>query len=245
VNTKSDSKYDDFAWFYNKYWGNFNINLFKYIRKYMLEIVPANGNILDLCCGTGQLAMRLNKLGYKVTGVDISPDMIRLARKNAPEVDFIISDIREYNSIKKYDGVLSVFDSLNHILDIEGLERVFCNVNKVLVENGVFIFDMLMEKGFSTKWTGGSNKVTDEYVYVDNSSFDSINKIGIHNFTIFNYHNLRWERIDAQIKEKCYSINEVYTSLSNAGFSDIAHFECFNDLKIPNQEGRSLFVVKK
>lgn len=62
-------------------------------RALLLELLPAApARVADLGCGTGTLSTLLTELGYDVTGLDFSPEMIRLARAKAPEVSFVEAD---------------------------------------------------------------------------------------------------------------------------------------------------------
>ena len=53
---------------------------------------PPPARVADLGCGTGTLALLLTEEGYDVTGVDVSPEMVRRARAKAPEVEFVVAD---------------------------------------------------------------------------------------------------------------------------------------------------------
>jgi len=53
---------------------------------------PAPARVADLGCGTGSLALLLTEEGYDVTGVDVSPEMIRQARAKAPQATFVEAD---------------------------------------------------------------------------------------------------------------------------------------------------------
>ncbi len=69
--------------------------------------LPRNPAVLDLGCGTGGESMRLSSLGAKVTGVDFSGESIRLARENAPGMNFILMDILELDFPPgSFDGVV-------------------------------------------------------------------------------------------------------------------------------------------
>jgi SAM-dependent methyltransferase len=62
-------------------------------RRLMLELLPpAPARVADLGCGTGTLSLLLTELGYEVTGVDFSAEMIRLARAKAPGATFVEAD---------------------------------------------------------------------------------------------------------------------------------------------------------
>ena len=62
------SDYDSFAWIYNKYWAKISLNVFPILDKLVFEKKGIGANILDLCCGTGQMSSELVRNGYQVTG---------------------------------------------------------------------------------------------------------------------------------------------------------------------------------
>ena len=71
------SDYDPFAWVYNRHWGNnFTALALLVLDRLVLPYLPARARILDLCCGTGQLARALSARGYQVTGLDGSKEML-------------------------------------------------------------------------------------------------------------------------------------------------------------------------
>src|ERR1035441_4263808 len=75
--------YDDFAWFYNRYWNEeFHALAFPILERIWLPRLPRKGRVLDVCCGTGYLAALLTARGYRVTGIDASAEMIAHARQN-------------------------------------------------------------------------------------------------------------------------------------------------------------------
>ncbi len=74
------SDYDALAWIYNKYWAQPQERYWPPVESLVLKDVPATGHILDLCCGTGQLAADLVARGYRVTGVDGSSEMLRFRK---------------------------------------------------------------------------------------------------------------------------------------------------------------------
>ncbi|MEC2074258.1 class I SAM-dependent DNA methyltransferase [Alkalihalophilus marmarensis] len=238
------SDYDYFASYYNKNWGTFNVPLMKSVRDLLLKNIPEKGNILDLCCGTGQFANRLSSKGYNVTGIDISRKMIEIAENSGSGVKFILGDITEYSSRETYDAITSIFDSLNHILKEEDLEKIYKNAFNSLKEGGILLFDMLMEEGFQEYWNGKNTKVTDQHVFIDNSFYDNKTKLGTHIFTIFQYHE-HWQRIDGKVTERAYDLDKVVDLLRAAGFKQnhVYHFE--KDLNLVNRKGRYLFVCKK
>ena len=128
--------YDDFAQVYNRHWGGFSIGILPILEQLALDNCPPGSAILDLCCGTGQLAKALAARDYIVTGVDGSEKMLRHARQNAPSAEFYCADARSFDLPTNFALVLSTYDSLNHLLTLEDLATVFRNVYRHLQIRG-------------------------------------------------------------------------------------------------------------
>lgn len=82
---------------------------------WLAEQLPPGSHVLDLGCGTGlPTARQLVEAGHRVTGIDLSPGMIKLARENVPEGDFRRMDISdvEKHSLGPFDGVAAFFSLL-------------------------------------------------------------------------------------------------------------------------------------
>ena len=92
-----------------------------------LELIPVNGSIVDLGCGTGApIAEYLIGRGFQVTGVDSSSRMIDLCKRRFPSQKWIMNDMRHIKFDRTFDGVL-VWDSffhLNHV-DQQSMFSVF------------------------------------------------------------------------------------------------------------------------
>jgi SAM-dependent methyltransferase len=90
---------------------------------YVMSLLPpAPARILDLGCGGGWTSIFLAKHGYRVTGQDIAPDMIDLARENAARhglddrLDFVCGDFEQIGDHGQFDAAI-FFDSLHHAED--------------------------------------------------------------------------------------------------------------------------------
>lgn len=97
--------------------------------------------ILDLGCGTGKHDYLLTNKGYKTTGVDISEQMVNIARTNYPNLDFINKDLRTLNLNKRFDAVLSLFHVASYQTSNDDLENYFKTASNHLNIGGLFIFD--------------------------------------------------------------------------------------------------------
>ena len=105
--------------------------------------------VLDLGCGTGILTEMMYAKGYDLIGVDVSEAMLDRAMRRKEETGsdilYLLQDMRELDLFSTVGTVYSVCDSVNYILEEEGLERVFSLVHNYLFPGGVFVFDFNTE----------------------------------------------------------------------------------------------------
>lgn len=164
--------------------------------------------------------------------------MLRYARENAPAAEFVLADARSFAMPANYHGVVSVFDSLNHIMHLDELTLVFGNVHSVLREGGRFLFDLNMEEKFKVRWRGAGGHVEDDHAYITRSVYREDDRIGPFDITIFRLQE-GWQRSDLTLLLKCYSEEEVFSALESVGFADIqTHYA-------EEMIGRTFFVCHK
>ena len=166
------TEYDQFAEIYNRHWGAFGERVVGPLERLGLDELPPGSRVLDLCCGTGQLAAAILNRGFVVVGVDGSEEMISHARQNAPGIELIIADAREFELAAPVDMAVSTFDSLNHVMSLDGLRRVFARVRAALKAGGRFVFDLNMEDGFLERWNGAFVIDNEDEFIVAESSYD-------------------------------------------------------------------------
>jgi SAM-dependent methyltransferase len=83
-------------------------------------------SILDLGCGTGGHAAELSKHDYRITGLDQSAEMIKIAQsKNLTSCKFRQEDICSYHLDKKFDAVILMFNVIGYIPDEDRLKALF------------------------------------------------------------------------------------------------------------------------
>ena len=80
-----------------------------------LALLPHSGAVLDLGCGTGEpIARYFIDAGYRVTGVDSSPNMVALCKRRFPDEKWLAADMRNLSLGGKFSGVIA-WDSFFHL----------------------------------------------------------------------------------------------------------------------------------
>jgi SAM-dependent methyltransferase len=240
------SDYDAFSWFYERYWcEEVPPTIFTVIERLLLPELEAKSRILDLCCGTGHTVARLEKKGYRVTGLDGSEKMLRFAKRHAPRSGFLLSDARSFDLPESFDAVVSTFDSLNHLMTLAELEAVMLRVHRALVPGGWFLFDMNIESGFTSHWADYFSIVEKDEVCVLRGSYDREEKVGRYDISMFRRRGKAWQRSDASITERCYSMKEIRQALRRAGFREFSVYDAVRDLGLVDHTGRKFFLARK
>ena len=136
--------YNEFGW--NYYPEIFGEQLLEWLRRN--DVKPCNA--MDLACGTGILCEILHKSGIRASGMDFSAGMIDIARQGNPEIHYDVADMITYRPEKQFNLVTCTGDTINHISDLQDVERIFRNVYAYTSPGGYFIFDILNENEVST-----------------------------------------------------------------------------------------------
>lgn len=97
--------------------------------------------VLELGCGTASILQALPKT-WEAWGIDLARAMLRHARQKVPRGHFSRQDMTEFRLPVKFDVILCVLDSVNHLTTFAGWKRTFRRVHEHLAVGGVFIFDV-------------------------------------------------------------------------------------------------------
>jgi len=240
--------YDDFAWFYHRYWNEeFHSLAFPILQRIWLKRLPAGARILDVCCGTGYLAALLAERGYRVSGFDASPEMVRYAREKTPAADFQVGEAAAYRADGQYDAAVSTFDSLNHIVEKPALEAAFRNIAAAVKPGGWLAFDMLLEAAFQTHWGENFALVRNDHVLtITGAGYDFRSRMACCAITMFRLIEGAWRRSDVVVRERCYTTHEIGDALERAGFGELVCYDA-GDLGMAGQlgKGRTFFVARR
>jgi SAM-dependent methyltransferase len=110
--------------------------------------------LLDVACGTGLSFVTMLARGWRVTGCDISPAMLEIARsKVGDDVELVTADMRELPELGQFDLVWAVNDPINYLLSVEELEATLAGMRRNLAPDGVLLFDVNTLTTFRTFWS--------------------------------------------------------------------------------------------
>jgi SAM-dependent methyltransferase len=102
---------------------------------------PGATTVLELACGTGSILAELGRYP-SVTGLDRSPEMLAVASHKVPRAQLLEGDMASFALGRRFDVVVCVFDSLNHLLSFGQWRTMFDAVHHHLEDGGLFIFDV-------------------------------------------------------------------------------------------------------
>lgn len=148
--------------------------LVDYLDDLIIEAGGERTNVFDIGCGTAQELIFFLQLGYKVHGLDLSKDMIEVAKEKLYHVDFQQADMSNFKTINdvKYDNVICTFDSINYLLTEKQISGCFSSVYNSLTDNGLFLFDFNTLYGLLNEWSGTKLEEGSGYYIAYESEFD-------------------------------------------------------------------------
>lgn len=133
------SNYSVFSKFYDAAMGDMDAKI-DFLKSLIKKYNPHAETVLEMASGTGTILEGL--MGdYEVYGVDLSPEMVAVSKEKLSGVDIRVGDMTDFDFEKKFDAVLCVYDSINHLPEWQQWEATIENAHRHLKDNGIFIFD--------------------------------------------------------------------------------------------------------
>jgi len=244
----SSAAFNRVAPYYDALMGNVPYSMWADYMEEIFEHMRATPRrILDLATGTGTVALLLAQRGYRVTGVDISEAMLEQAREKAAtmglEVQFIRRDAAELDLPEgSFDAVVSLYDSLNYILELERLQRAFEGVAHALAPGGLFVFDLNTICSFEQELFTQQNLSPGRPVrYVWRSRYDRATRIACVDMEFWTDDGNHFEETHYQ---RGHSVEEVTEILEQAGFIVEALCEAYTLLP-PGPRSERIFYVAR
>ena len=139
--------YHSFSYFYDVLTRNIS---YKHMAEYFDKLIKLHGGkkniLLDLACGTGSLSEEMSRMGYDVIGVDSSEEMLNAAIEKKLDsglnIQYLCQDMTKLDMFGTIDVTICALDSLNHLPDLQAVERTIEKVSLFCEPQGLFIFDV-------------------------------------------------------------------------------------------------------
>ena len=218
------------------------------IKKLIGEINLKPQNVLELACGTGTLSLKISKMGYNVTGIDISEEMLSVAKNKALQerqrIDFLNQDISDFQVSRKFDLIISLCDGINYIIEKKDIENLFRKVYQSLSEDGIFIFDI--SSYYKLKNILGNNNISqadEDLAFIWENYYDDESDILEFDLSIFIEENGIYKRYNEEHIQKAYKISDL-EKIYQEKFVALKIFD-ENFQKISEETERIFFALKK
>lgn len=134
------ASYETFARFYDAVNGE-PLERIQQILDAISAYRPDAASVLELGCGTGAVLAGLGS-GLSLTGIDLSREMLEYAHRRCPGARLIEGDITSFSLDEKFDVIVCVYDTLNHVTSFDEWLATFDCVRRHLATGGLFIFDV-------------------------------------------------------------------------------------------------------
>lgn len=166
IDAKDPDPYAVYSKIYDAHKGNRN-KLAELITKLIFDNQPKAKSVLELACGTGAIAEELQHI-FELVGLDQSPNMLAIAKKKMPSVQFIQGDMTRFRLLRDFDAIYCVHNSVNHLTEFKQWQELFSSVASHLKPNGIFIFDIntIPRMEMLTKQWPGVHKAENNYLIV-------------------------------------------------------------------------------
>ncbi len=209
--------------------------------------------ILDAACGTGSMTLELARLGYDMTGVDLSPDMLSVARGRSAEAGFgekilfLCQDLGELDLYGTVDACVSTLDSVNHVTDPDALRSFFDRLHRCfLTPGGLLIFDINTPYKFENIYGNNDFILEDEGMYCGwQNAYDPEERMAYFYLSLFEEDGEGiYSRTDMEQCERCYTMDEMTGMLSECGFDVLGVYSDYECTPCSEQDERWYFVCR-
>ena len=224
---------------------------------YLLKICKRHQHtprrILDCACGTGNVTYELARRGFEVAGVDISQEMVEIARSKstltASQPRFFQADLCEMDIAAELgyqcDTVTCLYDSLNYLTSPELLQRAFERIRQHVLPDALFIFDMNSPYAFDTDMFtqndfSPSRKLRYEWV----ANYDRQTRLCTVDMTYYRrMEDNSLMRFQETHCERSYSMIEITQLLNRAGWKLLESFDSYRLVPPHARSERWYFVA--
>lgn len=222
-----------------------NLTLEKILQKHKVKTV------LDLTCGTGAQLLWLAKRGFKVTGSDFSPALLKIAKTKAQQeklnVKLIKGDMRTVK-VGHFDAVITIFNAIGHLTKAD-FEKALKNIHRNLKKGGLYLFDILNLNGMTD--TAVNNLTMDLRKTVNTTKIQNIQYSELNRKTgrLTSYDQFTIQEgskkpkiLKGQFTLQIYTAKQLKDMLSRNGFKTLGQYG-LDGLKFSEKQATNILTV--
>ena len=208
--------------------------------------------VVELGCGTGSFTQVMKRLGYDIMGIDMSPEMLNLARNKSAEagldIMYLEQDMRELDLYCTAGTIVSVCDSVNYVLEDEEIIETFRLVNNFLYPGGVFIFDfntLFKYRDVIGDTTIAENR--DDCSFIWDNYYDDDSHINEYDLTIFAKVDSEKELFARSVEthyQRGYTLDEMKYFVEAAGLSFVTAIDA-DTHEDPADDSERIYIVAR
>ncbi len=195
-----------------------------YVERHVQKQKRPVRTVAELGCGTGSLTELLARRGYRMTAVDLSPDMLAMADQKCQGLGvlFLCQDMSRLVLPSPADAVISCLDSMNYVTRPAALRRTFRRVYRALAPGGLFLFDVKTPAALAEA-DGQTYLDEDEDLFcVWRGDYSPKRRVCGYGLDLFvREADGSWSRAGEYHEEYAYTPEELDGFLREAGFSNI------------------------
>lgn len=211
-----------------------------YIYDLVKKEIKTSADVLELAAGNGSFVEHFKKYYKKIIVTDLSIDFIKAAKITQPKV---CCNMTSLPFKKKFDLIYSNFDSINYLLSDAELKKLFVEVNRNLKNNGIFTFDVSLEKN---SYRHEREILTKQRIngikYNHLSQFNARTRIHTNKFIVKLANGEEFSEIH---KQKIFPFHKYFEIIENTGLYVAQCYETFTFNEGTPASERIQFILKK
>ena len=180
---------------------------------------------VDLACGTGTVSILLAQQGLRVTGVDLSEEMLTVAQQKADGLEnpprFVRQSLQNLTLPRGVDLAVCALDSLDYITEPSDCAKAIRRVYRALNPGGIFIFDVNTPEKLRAMDAQVFLDEDDDVYCVWRGEFDEKTNLCSYGMDLFQRQGTHWRRSFEEHREYAYSAEQLTGYLKAAGFTGI------------------------
>jgi len=201
--------------------------------------------LLDLACGTGGITALLSG-AYQVSGLDVSPGMLAVAREKLPaRTPLYLADMTSFRLDVTFDAIVCAYQGINHLLSLPAWNSTFDCVDEHLSAGGLFIFDVATAGGLARVASGPKivQQFADNYLQITVRTADGM---------VFDWHievfelqpDGRYKLLTQTVELRSFPLSDIRETLSPR-FTDIEILDDAGHVTDADGEDRAWFACTR